>query len=363
MVLIIYIILFAILISILWITYVKTSKTEGFTSYSKCNTYRNNKILESILNKYNITKVDEDSDFYIPCGYTTLEKQLKSLILNKKSKIFGIAGCDLLVGKNHLWSTFIEKFGRNIAKRYLPESYILNDPSDLSKLSTSYKKNAIYLLKKNIQRKEGIKLTRDLDEILSGFRDNYVIAQKYIQDLYLIKNRKVNLRMYLLIICDKGVVSWYFSNIGKCMYTNKDMNTDYDLDPETHLTSLNLDPSIYNTNPLSLDELKNFVGEHNYRILFNRIITIVQKCKICFEGKICQNKKINEHISFQLFGLDFIFTNNFQPYLLEMNKGPQMSYINSKDYKIKEKIYTDLLSKVGIIKNNPDNKNSFMYIH
>jgi len=226
-----------------------------------------------------------------------------------------------------------------------------------------YKKNAIYLLKKNIQRKEGIKLTRDLDEILSGFRDNYVIAQKYIQDLYLIKNRKVNLRMYLLIICDKGVVSWYFSNIGKCMYTNKDMNTDYDLDPETHLTSLNLDPSIYNTNPLSLDELKNFVGEHNYRILFNRIITIVQKCKICFEGKICQNKKINEHISFQLFGLDFIFTKNFQPYLLEMNKGPQMSYINSKDYKIKEKIYTDLLSKVGIIKNNPDNKNSFMYIY
>ena len=43
------------------------------------------------------------------------------------------------------------------------------------------------------------------------------------------------------------------------------------------------------------------------------------------------NKNSNNNTYFQLFGLDYIFDNDLNVYLLELNKGPDMS---SKQIKI-----------------------------
>ena len=82
--------------------------------------------------------------------------------------------------------------------------------------------------------------------------DNYNIIQKYINDTFLINQRKIVLRIYLLIIYKNKKFKFYIHKTGKCLYTTKDynkinnikyLNTTYD----SFITSMptNLDLSIY----------------------------------------------------------------------------------------------------------------------
>ena len=91
---------------------------------------------------------------------------------------------------------------------------------------------------------------------------NYKIIQVGIKNLFIIKKRKINLRVYLLIQCQNNNKEFYLYNKGKCIYNQKDINkndiqqvkyrNDFSnnkniIDYQRHLTSYNLDPSIYNT--------------------------------------------------------------------------------------------------------------------
>ena len=54
-----------------------------------------------------------------------------------------------------------------------------------------------------------------MDEILNAKNDNYKVVQKYLTNLYLVNRRKVNLRVYLLIIIKNNKKEFYMSNLGK----------------------------------------------------------------------------------------------------------------------------------------------------
>ena len=71
--------------------------------------------------------------------------------------------------------------------------------------------------------------------------------KKYLENPYLINKRKVNLRLYVVIICHLDRQEWLLFNEGKCIYSNKcfDKESSLDdkglLDKEQHFTSYNLD--------------------------------------------------------------------------------------------------------------------------
>ena len=316
-----------LLVIVIYVLFVKNHRNH--ITYYKCHKTRNNKILQNLLDRTNIIKNNNDWDLYIPRTYTYLQNELNQLkITNNNQKIFGINGCDYLVAKDNLWFYFNQKLGRNNSIKYLPNTYVLKNSKDIDLFINDYNKNKVYLLKKNLQRKMGIKITKDKSEILNASLDNYVVVQEYIQNLYLIQNRKINLRMYLLIICKNNKKYWYISSLGKCLYTNKEYGKHNIYDHEMHLTSLNVSSKIYDTLPLSLEELKLYIGSGHYDVLFSRILEILKKCKLVFNDLICKNSYTNTY--FQLFGIDIVFTKYMIPYLLEINKGPQMKAINKK---------------------------------
>ena len=359
-----YLFIILILILGLYITNNKYDIKEDFLTYTKCSKYKNNRVLQNFFDSTNITRVERNDnwDLYVPCEYTNIESELQKLNPNNKNQyIFGIEGCDKMVAKDLLWYYFKQKFGINYASNYLPETYILDNKKDMTIFKKNFNSKNIYLLKKNIQRKLGIKITKDLKEILNARNDGFVIVQKYLDDLYLINKRKINLRIYLLVTCKDGNSRWYISTLGKCIYTNKDYDSTNIKDPEIHLTSLNLKNDIYNTNPINLNELEEYIGTYTYQKLFTLILLNGKQCKNCFKNLVCTEKRFNDNISFQLFGLDYVFTKNMKPYLLEMNKGPAMKYVNEKDRKLKEKVHADIFDIIGLVKYK-NIKNDFIEI-
>ena len=342
-------------------------------SYYRCKNKLLGKITQNIFDKNNITHSNDNWNIYIPCGYNNVEEELKNILIkdNISNKyIFGLNGCDSIVSKNNIWDSLVKCYGRNHSSKLMPESYILGDPNEIELFRKNFNpsKKDIYILKKNVQRKEGLKLTRDYFEIISGYQDEYRVAQKYITDLFLINQRKVNLRIYLLVVIKENNISFYLSRIGKCIYTNKKYN-DNDLDFESNITSYNLDMSVYKENPRHFDELRTYIDKENTKnnskrsgtYLFNKIELLMREISMCLSKNFFQSKNISGSVTFQLFGADVIFDKDLNPYLLEFNKGPDMSPRDTIDEEMKNTVQTDMFKKVGIIPNNEDNSFYLIY--
>ena len=338
-------------------------------TYYRCDDKKLQGITNDIFKDFNLFKNNEDWDVYIPCGYNNVENELQTIqIKNKidpsKKFIFGINGCDSIVSKNKIWQSLVKCYGRPDARKLMPESFVLNEPKDMNAFKNYYNKNDIYILKKNVQRKEGLKLTSDLNTILTAKDESYRVVQKYLTNLYLINKRKVNLRIYLLIMIKNNKIYFYMSTVGKCIYTNKEYN-DNKFDFESNITSYHLDMNVYKKNPRTLDELYTFLNkdtqnENSSTILSEGIYKLMKEVSYCLSTNIYQSANIKNTTCFQLFGADVIFDTNLHPYLLEFNKGPDMTPRDDIDRKMKTKVQIDMFSKIGMLQNNNSEENSFI---
>jgi len=350
-------ILFVIIFVFLIIKNNNIKKVKNEILFYKCNKYVLGKIIKEVLHNNNIKRTRNIEDkwlLFLPCTYNNIETEMRKKNDEKNKILFGIKGCDLLVSKNNLWKLLENKYGRFNAKQIMPETWILSNNNQMELFKNNYSDKNMYIMKKNIQRKEGLLLTNNLEEILNNNDKKFRIVQKYMKNTYLINKRKVNLRIYLLIVYKNNKLTSYYYKNGKCIYTNKDYNNSNDL--EENITSLNLDMDIYNKNPFDLFELMNYMNKKKYLILINNIKNNLKKLEIMYRTMITNlNKNENKNIHFQLFGLDYIFDNDLNVYLLELNKGPDMTSKNDKDYILKYRIYEDLLNKVGIIRYNKKN--------
>ena len=352
---------FLILMIVALFFYQRVDYLEGFgASYYKCKKYGNNQITNDVFTRESINRTYDDNwDFYIPCGYNYVETELRGLkVANPRQKIFGIDGCDTIVSKNEIWNSLEKKYGRSIAKTLMPETFIIDKPADIALFKKHYKSTNLYLMKKNIQRKLGIKLTNNINEILNNTDTKFRVIQEYAKDLYLIDNRKINLRIYLLITCRNGKVKAFVHRLGKCIYTNLDYIKN-DLNPERHLTSLNITGDIYKTRPQTFNELQTHLGAKKYELLMNNLYSNLILVMKATSHRLCNLSNLKNNVTFQLFGLDYIFTNSMYPYLLEMNKGPDMNPKNNTDIEIKTKVIRDSFLTVGII-NKQITPNGFM---
>lgn len=339
----------------------------------------------NIIKKYKLNLIDKyeyNSDLIIPCGYNYIDKKINEMtILNNKQKIYVIFNCDKIVSKNNLWDILFQKYG-NTNEQIMPKTFNINNKEDINLFKNKYlkqKKQNLFLLKKNIQRKKGILISKNINNILNKMNSGYKIIQEYIPNLYLINKRKINLRYYFLIITKQGIINTYLYQFGKCMYSNKNYDVDYKKIPdsklmnykEVFLTSYNLDPEIYNINPEDFNELKKYMGETNYNILYNRTIDTFLKLSKAIQFEFNEKSKLYDNLCFQLFGADIIFDNNLKPYLLELNKGPSMKYVTNKDKLLKEKLIEDLFFKMKLLNNknysintnqNTNQNNDYNYI-
>lgn len=342
----IYIILITVVIVII---YFNVNNHESFT-YTKCDKYRIGTIQNKIIKSNNFNKtIDNNWNLYLPCGYKTIENQLKNIILNNNNKyIFGISGSDKIASKNNLWKLIQNKYSH--ASTIMPQTYILNDSNHMNIFMKKYNKKNIYILKKNLQRKKGIKLVKNnLQFILNASNDNYKIVQEYIHNPFLVNNYKLNIRIFLLIVAKNGNKYFYIYKNGKCLYTANKYK--HGLDFNSNITSYFSNTEIYRKNPYCLRELKFYMDSNhmNYDNVWFKIKTNVKKLTLAIQPHICNMTKLNKVTTFQLFGLDVILDDKLHPYILEINKGPNMMPITKKDLELKTNIYNDMYNIIGII--------------
>ena len=237
----------------------------------------------------------------------------------------------------------------------MPNTFIISNKEDMTQLKNKciQNPNKRFILKKTMQRKKGLYLSNNYNDIITTINndDKYKIIQEF-KESYEVKNRKFNLRLYYLVICSNHKKQFFYHNKGKCIYADKDSNNLFSV--ESNISNIyNKTPDIYNGRPFYLDELYTYLDSnhqnHNLKHKIENLLSILSKS---ISHSICKMEKLNKYKLFQLFGLDIIVDSHLNPFILEINKGPDFKIPKtnySKDYDIKKTVLEDMLALIGII--------------
>jgi hypothetical protein len=254
----------------------------------------------------------------------------------------------------------------------IPSSYILYNDDEIKKFKIEYDPNKIYILKKNIQRQEGLKITKDFNEILEATNNGYIIVQELLQNPYIIANRKTNMRFYVLVVCKNNNMKIYVYNDG-FMYYSKSLFQKNNLNMDVNITTGYIDRQIYVDNPLTHQDLIKYldnpnrtnlsITEQNIKnqkflistIYFDRIHLLLKKIFIAFYNKLSTTTKFNEtNTMFQLFGIDIAVDDQLNPTIMEVNKGPDLGAKDERDKKLKHNVIFDLFNLINNVSESPN---------
>lgn len=289
-----------------------------------------------LLIVYTLFFFDRDYIYYLK-SYDHGQRELHALPWYYYTHVSGINGMDLLAGKNLLYLTLKKQLTRSQLYDIIPKTY--TNTKDF--LHTEKEPNKIFIAKKNVQRQEGLKLFRRKNANESALK-GYVVIQEYLKDPFLVNKKKINLRVYLLIIITDTYKHAYIYKDGFIYYT-KDNYRYSTVIHESITTGLQKDRSVYKENPLTLQDLHKKIQTKNYNKLFENIkqnlITVFDACKI-------ELNNIPGSINFQLFGCDIQPDSNLNVKLIEINKSPSLQSKDYRDYKLKKKLQQDMLHVV-----------------
>lgn len=359
------IILFVLLIILLYIS--NSSNNDIINNKiswcrNKCS-FDNNETHLNIFKKYNIDENNSDSaNLFLPCSYDDIDKEISQMPVKSKSNYYLINNCDELVAKERLWKYILAYHKLDKSKKMMPMSYILYNDDDLKKFKLEYEQNKLYIIKKNIQRQEGLKITNNFDDIVNGKNNSYVICQELLQNPYLINGRKINMRFYVLYIRTDNNVKVYVYNDG-FMYYTKNLFKKNSLNIDNNITTGYIDRKVYETNPLTHKDFANYLGNVESKIFYNKVNDLFKDIFLAYTSvlTIPDKFKNKNNVFFQLFGADIAVDENLDPMIMEMNKGPDLGAKDERDSEIKHNVVRDIMRLINAI-NNVKDDNGFVLI-
>jgi hypothetical protein len=155
------------------------------------------------------------------------------------------------------------------------------------------------------------------------YQNSSVILQKYIEKPLLYKGRKCDMRLWVMLTWDFNV---YLFKEGHFKATS----VPFDINSQNayvHLTNYSVQK--YNEN-FAKFETGNEISFTDFEISKNNVISVKKDLlpeikEIILYSMKCARHKINKFerkLCFEIFGYDFMFDDNYKPYLLEINTNP-----------------------------------------
>jgi hypothetical protein len=318
--------------------------------------------LEYILNKKGIFRCTDykKASILFTSKLDDIHKLTTAALSDKNKLLYGLRCVNMIASKSTLASV-VKAHDEEMADKILPKTWILRDKHDHHELITQEftteglpKRDLI--LKKNIQRQNGITFVNSIRDIESE-KDN-VICQELLHDPYIVNGHKINIRIYLLMIADqdKQRVSAYIFNDGVVYYTQDSYDPNR-LVFSTQITTGYINRTIYEKNPLSLHELYEHMGNADSKILMSNIRTLFTSVCKSYE-KVLRAYDLDGGVSrFLIFGCDIYPFQNLDVKLIEINKGPDLNAKDTKDGEIKYALIHEALQLVNVTHRHTSDSN------
>jgi hypothetical protein len=251
--------------------------------------------------------------------------------------MFGFKGMDSLASKIAFVNTLR---GTPI----IPISYDMTKAAGVKDLVQDF--HGPYILKKNIQEQKGLKIITNENELIDTLEKDpgYVVAQKLLDNPLLVSNRKINIRIYLLIIVDPHAkkCDFYIYDNGFIYYSPKRWEEN-SIENDVHITTGYMkDRSVYLSNPLTYKLLLDTLDDHKRNLLHSNIVNAFSIVKRKYEKELMIVNKRMPCKCVSLMGCDVAPDKFYDVKIMEINKGPDLTYKDENDAKLKLQLIKDI---------------------
>lgn len=323
----------------------------------RCNTTDVSNIEKNVLGKFTNVQ-DESWNLYVPCGYTYVEKELadNDHFRNRQHGwVLGINGSDAFAAKDRAWFLLKNRYGRLRATVFMPETWLTYDNDEMQafyKYAQTHP-GTMYIMKKNVQQQTGLHLITDPSEVMGAFDQGYVIVQKVLTDPFLIDGRKINLRVYVLLICHREKKYLYVYDDGFVYYSKAPYMEGTTRDQV--ITSGYIERSVYEKNPLTTKEFLRYLHDRQSPKAVDDFLRrrnyVLRGFMEAAKGSFCVESVTSNAVFAQLFGVDIQPNRNLTDVkILEWNKGPSLEIMDtSRDGPLKQRMVDDVFRTIGVV--------------
>ena len=276
--------------------------------------------------------------------------------LNKYQKFNHFPMTWQLSRKDNLYNNYFEmkkKFPEEY--KYMPETYVLPRDQEffvnekLKNFDVNNKENLWLLKPVASSRGRGIRLLTDIENI-----PKKTIATHYIYNPHLINRRKYDMRIYVLVTGFRPLKIYIYEN-GIIRFCSEKYTTDAEKfnNNYIHITNYSVNKAMeiirkgvkeidFETK-WSLMALKGYFIEKkiDFEPIWQKIKDIAIKTILSvfdLSGPALKSFKLTSCNLFELYGLDILLDNKFNPWLLECNINPSLNCDTDIDLKLKSKL-------------------------
>uniref|UniRef100_A0A8C6Q6R8 Tubulin--tyrosine ligase-like protein 9 n=1 Tax=Nothobranchius furzeri TaxID=105023 RepID=A0A8C6Q6R8_NOTFU len=263
---------------------------------------------------------------------------------------------------NHYEVSFTLDCIRKTLKRILAAQRRLNVIFSPAPLHYSLLYNAFLFAAKS--QGKGIFLFRKLKDVTDWKKDSFhteeqkdaahvesYVAQRYIENPYLLNGRKFDLRVYVLVTSYIPLKAWLYRD-GFARFSNTRFFLGTINDKHMHLTNVSVQKTAPDYNPekdckWQLQQLRRYLtakhGREVVETLFKEIDNIFVRSLQSVHKVI-----INDKHCFELYGYDILLDQNLKPWLIEVNASPSLAPSSKEDYEMKYRLLEDTLNVVDM---------------
>ncbi|CEF63871.1 Tubulin polyglutamylase TTLL4 [Strongyloides ratti] len=261
--------------------------------------------------------------------------------------------------KDRLWMHLKEMMDRQINNDFfiMPFSYILPKDFENAKKYLEENENHRLILKPPASaRGSGITLTANISQI-SG--ETPLVAQQYLEKPLLINGAKFDLRFYIYVpsfdplriyFYDDGLVrfaSLPYSNCPSTMDNKYVYLTNYSINKNAQSEGHTNEPVPKWDMATFWNYLDKMYGKEIRKLVKQKIKDVAAKAVIACESYIRSHAEKHSTFLFnchELFGMDIILDENFEPWLLEMNISPSLHSGTQLDREVKGPLAKDVMN-------------------
>ncbi|KRX02317.1 hypothetical protein PPERSA_09934 [Pseudocohnilembus persalinus] len=224
----------------------------------------------------------------------------------------------------------------------------LNQQKDYNPQYNMQGENNLWVIKPaGLSRGRGIRSFQDLEPIFEYVfsKDIQWVAQKYMENLYLIDGKKFDLRQWVLVTDFNPLTIFYYdecyARICSEKYDVNDLNNKYAqiVNQCIQKKKQNFDEEKEDTT-MTQDEFKSHLIKNEGSDKFQSIKKKMIKAIISSLKSVSDSVQYRKN-SFEFLGYDFMIDDQLNPWLIEINTSPSMEYTTSVTKRLVQMGLTD----------------------
>ncbi|MEM7152382.1 MAG: hypothetical protein AAF799_06035 [Myxococcota bacterium] len=260
--------------------------------------------------------------------------------------IGAVPGADALASKRILWARLCTHLGRARAATIMPETFLIDLPSDRARFEAQASAGSSWFLKHPTrQARRGIRVPTVPFDLHSAAEQGFTLLQRPVPRLRLVHGHRMHLRRYLVVVARHHEVHGYLLHAGKCVYA-RDPWRDDDTSRSTLVTTTQDGWTGPADAPRDLPGLRRtlLAATGADPDALERSMIEASSLALAATAARLDAGRLHAHRCFQLFGVDFVFDDQDRAWLLELNKRPNMRAQDAQDARQKQSVVAATLN-------------------